>query len=103
MSEIPGVPKKYLNAFSAKDGRIVSTGQYGFEVPGVPEEYFTCFNVYDTDQEMADPTTIETEIVNPDLFDIANMEWEEYIPGESSKNTNTAEEAPIKQLMNFQH
>jgi hypothetical protein len=52
---------------------------------------------------MSDPTTIETEIVNPDLFDIANMEWEEYVPGESPKNTNTAEETPIKQLMNFQH
>jgi septation ring formation regulator EzrA len=57
MSEMPGVPKKYLNAFSAKDGHIVSTGEYGFEVPGVPEEYLTC--LYDTDQEMANPTTID--------------------------------------------
>jgi hypothetical protein len=48
------------------------------------------------------PTTAERESINVDLYDIANMEWEQYSQGEPSSDATEVEEPIIRQLMSFQ-
>ncbi|CEP14084.1 hypothetical protein [Parasitella parasitica] len=67
------IPNHLINNFDSRTG-----ANFEDDYPSdVPAEYMNCFNVND---EMG---VIQTEEIDPeetqDLFDIANMEWEQYI------------------------
>lgn len=69
------IPNHLINNF---DSRTSANFEDDYS-SDVPAKYMNCFNVND---EMG---VIQTEEIDPEetqnLFDIANMEWEQYIPG----------------------
>lgn len=90
------IPNHLVNNFDSRTG-----ANFDDDYPSdVPPEYMNCFNVND---EMG---VIQNEEINPeetpDLFGIANMEWEQYIPGVTDlPKERTPPEPPVRRIMDL--
>ncbi|KAI7853203.1 hypothetical protein BDC45DRAFT_442714 [Circinella umbellata] len=48
----------------------------------VPAKYMTCFNIADA---IIEPTSMEVEEVQLGLYETADLEWQEWQPGQDEK------------------
>ena len=84
------IPNHFVNNFDSRSGAIFEDET---SIP-IPQEFMHCFNVNEeisvAQDELIDP---EEEGEPHDLFEVANMEWEQYVPGVSDASK---EKAPLE-------